>query len=480
MDALAPFVPSDATPWDAAAAAHLARRAGFGAHDAELARLVELGPQGAFEHLLGDAAAEQELAAALTALGPELDVERDGPGAYGPESLQRLRRWWLVRCVETRAPLREKLALFWHDRFACQQSVVVRVHMMRQQNQLFRRLGAGSFRELVRAVARDPAMLVFLDNRVSTAVRPNENWARELMELFTLGVDRYTQADVRELARVFTGWTTPRLDSPQFVFDPQLHDTGDKQVLGAAIRGRSGPAGIEEGDEAIDVLLAQPACAPFVAHELVAWFACDEPPPDVVAAVAEVLRTSDWSIAAALRALLCSRWFHAPERRFAKVKNPLDLVVGAARAVGLANAHLFGLEQHTLALGLDLFEPPSVAGWDHGAAWTRTGSVAPRLNFALDLSEVAHAARRVTGRATCDVDRLAALAASDASEALVRALASRVLGRDLDDDQVAALAEVLDGLGPAPDDERARRDWRRLRVRVALHGALAAPQFALG
>jgi uncharacterized protein (DUF1800 family) len=351
---------------------------------------------------------------------------------------------------------------------------------MRQQNQLLRRLGAGSFRELVRAVARDPAMLVFLDNRVSTALRPNENWARELMELFTLGVDRYSQADVRELARVFTGWTTPRLDSPQFVFDPAAHDTGDKQVLGTTIRGRSGPAGIEEGDEAIDVLLAQPACAPFVARELVAWFASDDPPQEIVDALAAVLRDHDWSIAAALRALLCSQWFHEPRQRFAKVRDPLDLVVGAARAVGLANAHLFGLEQHTLALGLDLFEPPSVAGWDLGAAWTRTGSVAPRLNFALDLSEVAHAARRVTGRATCDIDRLAGLAASDASADLVQALARRVLGRDLEDDQVAALVEYLDGLGPVPTDERGARDWRRRRVRAVLHGVLAAPQFAHG
>ena len=445
-----------------------------------------LGPEGAVSRFVDFGEEDEALDREIAALGPELDLRSKRPGAYGAATTGRLRRWWVYRMVRGAEPLQEKLALFWHDHFACQESKVIRTHLLLAQNELFRAFAAAPFGELLRAVARDPAMLVFLDNRLSEKGRPNENWARELVELFTLGVDRYTQRDVTELARVFTGWTTPRPDSAEFRFEPGLHDTGDKELLGRTIRGRAGERGIEEGDEAIEIILGREECSRFLAGKLLAWFADDGPAPAVQEELAARLRSSNYSIREALRALFRSAWFHAPERRFGLYKHPVELAVSAARAVELQNVHLFGLEQHLESMGMELFEPPSVAGWDHGEAWVRTGSVAPRLNFALALSELAHARRRIAGRASLDLDALAG--AGDGTAALVAALAGRLLQRPLEPGQAEALAGFLDTLGPEPADSsgspgapggREARAWRRERIRAGLHLVLATPQFAL-
>jgi hypothetical protein len=464
--------------WDAEKAAHLARRAGFGATPEELEELIALGLDGAVSRFVDFPAEDPELEERIRDAGSDLDVESFTRGAYGEEERRTLRCWWLFRMVYGGAPLAEKLALLWHDHFACQATKVTRLRLLRQQNELFRRRGANSFRELVSAVARDPSMLVFLDNRISGKDAPNENWARELVELFTLGVDRYTQDDVTELARVFTGWTTERRDSDEFAFRPEMHDAGDKTVLDVEIRGRVGPAGEREGDEAIDVVLARPDAAPFVAGKLCGWFADHRTAPDVVAAVGRELVEQDWSVREALRALFTSAWFHAPERIFARFRNPVEQVVGAVRALGLQNAHLARLDRHLADLGMLLFEPPSVAGWDHGEAWVQTGSVAPRLNLALELSELPHAGRTITGRATIDLDALGAGVADDAG-ALVDHLAARLSLAPLSAEQRAALVGYLDGSLPPLDggaDARESRDRRRARVRAAIHLVLAAPQ----
>lgn len=480
MESLDPFVPGRDGPWDREAAAHLARRAGFGAHGEELERLVELGPEGAVAYFVDfeseDPALEQEIAEA----GPELDTTPGAPGEYGDGPTGRLRRWWLYRMVRGRYPLREKLTLFWHDHFATQESVVIRTPILRLHNHTLRAHAGGSFRALLGAVARDPAMLVYLDNRLSTKESPNENWARELVELFTLGVDRYTQGDVKALARIFTGWTTPRPDATEFFFDPDRHDSGDKLLFGEPLRGRAGEAGIEEGDEALDRILARPDAAPFLARKLLTWFASPAAPDAVVEALSQRFVETGGSIAATLECLFASRWFQAPEQRRALVKTPVDLVVGAARAVEMRQPHRFGLEEHLRRLGMNLFEPPSVNGWSHGPAWIGTGSAAPRLNFALDLSNAAHAARDVVGRSTVDLDALAE-SAGDAGDAQtwVRGLAQRLLGFEPTADQLAIAARVLDEEGPEPDSEREARSWRRARTRAALHVVFALPQAVL-
>lgn len=487
-DLFTPFEPTASDPWDAAKALHLARRAGFGATASEAEELVALGPEGAVERFVGyspeDAALEADLAARGGAL-VDFTVER-GVGPVDP-----LRRWWLYRMVHGGQPLQEKLVLLWHDHFACQESKVVRQPMLLTQNKTFRGLGGGPFRALLGAVARDAAMLHFLDNRVSTKEAPNENWARELLELFALGVDQYTQRDVVELARVFTGWTTADQDGYRFEFDPALHDADDKVFFGAPLAGRAGAAGIEEGDEALDRITQHPECARFVATKLLGWFATHDLPaePSVLPAIdalAEVLRAHDLDVQSALRVLFRSRWFYAPERRFAMLRNPVEYVVAAARALGVQNADRAGLERATQRMGMQLLEPPSVGGWEHGAAWAGPGTAAARLEVALALSELPHAARRTVGRATIDLAALGAESGDGAAAALVDALLARVCPDllpsgvlALDSERRAALLDFARGaLARAPRElEPAKR--RRIAVRAVLHVLLALPEVAL-
>ncbi|MBI1379750.1 MAG: DUF1800 family protein [Planctomycetaceae bacterium] len=477
MDPLEPFTTGPDSPWDRQRAAHLARRAGFGAFGEELDRLVALGPNGAVAHFVDAPAEDTGLDREVAALGSALDPSALGPGAYGRANTDRLRRWWLYRMVRTRAPLREKIALFWHDHFAVQEGIVIRTQLLAAQNATFRECGLGPFGVLLARVARDPAMLVFLDNRLSTKESPNENWARELLELFTLGVDEYTQQDVRELARIFTGWTTRAADSTEFRFAPEHHDTGDKVVLGRTIAGRGGPEGEAEGDEALAHILTAPAHTRFLARKLVEWFGNHVAPPEVVDALADVLRAKGGSIRETLRVLFASRWFHGEAQDRSLYRNPVELVVSAARALEIQNPHLAELERHTAALGLELFEPPSVAGWEHGDTWVRTGSVAPRLNFALALAELPHASRPITGRATVDLERLAASSEYEGA-ALLDLLCERLLQQPLEPNQRTAVLESLEPTD-ASETGRAARDRGRERVRAVVHLLLASPQFTL-
>jgi uncharacterized protein (DUF1800 family) len=222
---LSPIAP---TEWNAQTAAHLARRAGFGATPEEIEQLATLGPEAAVASFVDLPAEDSELELEIRSVGGELGdiVEREGVSSY--EIVDRLRDWWLYRMVATRAPLRERLTLCWHDHFATQESKVKRAPLLLQQNRMLRSLAAGRFGELVHAVARDAAMLVFLDNRLNVRANPNENWARELLELFTLGIDRYSQRDVTELSRVFTGWSTPDVKSVDFIFVPAEHGAAEQ------------------------------------------------------------------------------------------------------------------------------------------------------------------------------------------------------------------------------------------------------------
>ncbi len=466
----------DERDWGPGEAAHLARRAGFGARLAELEELAALGPAGAVARFVDFPERDEALEARIASLGGELAVRGDtGVSTY--EMTDRLRAWWLFRMVETRHPLQEKLALFWHDRFACQESKIIRDPLLLQQNELFRRLAAGSFREILVAVARDAAMLVFLDNRLSERANPNENWARELLELFALGIDHYTQEDVVALARIFTGWTTPDEHSTEFRFDSEQHDEGEKRFLGARIVGRSGAAGQDEGVEAIDHILSQPAAATFLARELCTWFVCHEPDPRAVAELAEVLVASGWSVRETLRVLFLSRWFHAPEHRFAMYRNPVEHLVSAARLLGVQNVHRGGFSRNLRAMGMQLFEPPSVAGWVQGAAWIGSGTTIQRLDLALELSELPHSAHEVVGASAIDLDRLAPAEAR--GQALVDALVSRLLQRSVSAPERAALYGYLAELERALPPELEGKKRRHAQVRALVHLVLASPRFAV-
>lgn len=473
MSFLSPLIPTRDDPWDREKAAHLARRAGFGATPAELDELVELGLAGAVARYLDAPDLDETFEQVV-------DAARSGflPGSGG--EVGALRREWLFRMVHGPQPLREKLLLLWHDHFATQEAKVIRAPLLGGQLGMLRRNAFAPFRRIVGGIARDPAMLVMLDNRLSHKDNPNENWARELLELYTVGVDRYSQHDIVELSRVFTGWTTPAPHEPHFLFDASMHDGGDKVLFGQPLAGRDGDDGVKEGEEALDRIVARDDCPRFLARKLLSWFvgheflggAADSGPVDELAAV---LRGNGLSLRETLRALFLSRGFHDPARHFALVKNPVELAAGTLHLLEVQNAHLAGLEDLARAMGMALFQPPSVAGWEHGPAWIDSGSIVQRFNFALRVSELPHSGRSVVGRPALDLDRLAG-GGEAGPEEIVPALAARLLQRPLD---AARTAAVVAHLHEVADGEADARRARRAATRAALHLLLTTPEHAL-
>lgn len=479
MHSLRTFVPSPSQPFDRDAAAHLARRAGFGATPEQIERWVSIGPERAVDRYVDFPEVDEALEEELARLGTEF---REPEGGEAGPATARARRWWIYRMVRGRFPLQEKLTLLWHDHFACQESKVVRAALVLQQNKLLRRHAGAPFGDLLRAVSYDAAMLCYLDNRLSVKESPNENWARELMELFTLGVDRYSQRDVTELARIFTGWSTPTDDSPDFVFRKEDHDTGDKVLLRQTIAGVEGDAGTDEGEQALRILVSQDDCARFIARKLIGWFVTHDPSDELIDALAVRLREVDMSIREAVRTLLASEAFFAPEHRRSRYRSPIDVVIATARALDLQNPHLADLERFAERMGMLLFEPPSVAGWRHGSAWASSAAILPRVSLGRALSELPHSRRTVTGSAAINLDRIVgkqAAAEGDYSARSLRALVDRVslylLSKELDPERRDALTnylrDVVDRSGGAPK--------HRELVRGLIHLIVSSPDCAV-
>jgi len=480
---LPPFVATSSDPWDRAKAAHLARRAGFGARPEQVDQLVALGCEHAVDSCVDFAFEDPELETRMRECGGPLQ-DIDDPERPGQPRIENVRLWWLFRMVHARAPLAEKLALFWHGHFATQEAEDLRATLVLAQNQMFRRLGPGAFGELLSAVARDAAMIYFLDNRSNAKGHPNENWARELLELFTLGLDCYTQRDVVEIARAFTGWSSPELASTEFEFVPAHHDEGDKLVFGQPLRGRGGPDGVNEGEEVLERIRARPEWAPRIGAKLVAWFVSDEPRPELARALGEHLQAGG-TVREALRTLFRSQAFYAPDVRRALFKNPVEFVVSALRALRVQNPHLIAIDTAVRDMGMQLFRPPSVAGWNTGVSWIHAGALLARADFARVLGALPHSALEVNGSAAIDFDSLgngvqlggevsgggAGQHGGDAQSgaALVRVLATRLDLLELSEERIEALGREVEAAGPA----------RRARTRAAVSALIAAPEFAL-
>jgi uncharacterized protein (DUF1800 family) len=380
MDYVAPFRPAGRLElstalapyrgeWNRRWAAHLLRRAGFGGRPAEIERLALL-PIGAAVESFVRFPSTQTLPEAPSDLGD------DDPAALGPKRQRALgaaQTWWLERMVATPAPLQEKMTLFWHGHFATAMGTkgITSADALRQ-NQLFRGSALGNARELTLAVSQDPAMLRYLDNFRSERAHPNENYARELMELFTLGIGNYTERDIRESARAFTGWTIDR-GTRAFALDPRRHDDGRKTFLG-----RSGDF---DGSDIVEILFQQPAAARWFARKLIRFFVYDDPEPELIEAFAAVIRKNDFNLQPALSLLLRSNVFYSSRAYRALVKSPVEFVVGLHRLCGIDTVH--AAELGALGrMGQLLFRPPSVKGWDGGGAWLNSQSVLARENFA--------------------------------------------------------------------------------------------------
>jgi len=381
---LAPLLGQEpaAPAWGAREAEHLLNRAGFGANTAELTRAVERGPAAVVEDLLHvDPWLEEPFYARKRIDGDlkkrleklpedERDKRMEELREEDREQLADFLQWWVARMLDGEQPLRERMVLFWHGHFTSSMDVVRSSYEMIQQNQLFRRHALGSFRELLHAVAHDPAMMLYLDNASSKKAHPNENFARELMELFTLGEGNYTEEDVQEVARAFTGWTQK---NGRFEFEPRRHDYGAKRVLGVE--------GKFNGDDVVELLLAQPACARHLAGRLLTYFEGCAPSAERCERFAQVLRDADYRVDAFLRALFLEPEFYRAEARAGRMTSPLDYLVGHARRLDLdADPRL--VVAGAGLLGQRLFYPPSVRGWEGGEAWATSASLLLRGELA--------------------------------------------------------------------------------------------------
>lgn len=355
-----PYRPSKEQPWDRQRAAHLFRRAGFGATSRELDDAVKRDPS--------------EIVASWVT--PDLDTDFERESATFATTIlassdpKQLSAWWSYVLLRTPHPLLEKTTLFWHGHFATSAAKVEDAEAMYNQNRLFRRFALGDFAKLTHAISRDPAMLIYLDSVTNRKAHPNENYARELMELFCLGEGNYSEKDIQELARCFTGWEIRR---GKFRFNRFQHDTGTKSILG-----KDGE--FPEG-ESVDVVLDQPAAPRFIVRKLLRYFVFDEPSPsdELVDPLAKELRDHDWNIGHVVRRILTSQLFYSQHAMGRKVRSPVDLVVGLLRTLeGTTNAHQLGEDLNQLGQGL--FYPPNVKGWDGGRAWINSSTLLGRAN----------------------------------------------------------------------------------------------------
>ncbi len=375
-------------------ARHLLVRTGFEASSA--ADYATLGHEAAVRRLLDGVRREAQTPAPAWVDEPLPDPrEIRNMSEAGRKALhQRVRQeavelkgWWYREMLATDSPLTERLTLFWHNHFTSGLKKVKAPQLLYRQNTLLRQHAAGNFRELLHAVARDPAMVLYLDSHTNRKDKPNENFARELLELFTLGQTatapslargprldpigegHYTEQDIKEAARAFTGWTVERA-SGAFRFNRRQHDDGIKTFLGKTAN--------FNGDDILDILLEQPRTAEHITEKLWREFVSDAPPPDEVRRLAQVFRGSGYELRPLLEGLLASQAFRDRKNRGTLVKSPAELIVGTLRVFSLPvpESRLLAFAGHQL--GQDLFEPPNVKGWPGGKSWITSQTLLAR------------------------------------------------------------------------------------------------------
>jgi uncharacterized protein (DUF1800 family) len=374
---------------DIALMAHLMRRAGFGVGHDELMARADVGYEATVEELLQPETQDRV---------DRLDLLRYHPWSWKPGTIQGTgHATWLFDMVNTKAPLQEKMTVFWHGIFATGVSKVDHWDEIVDMVDMLREKGLGSYKDMLLAVAQSPAMLFWLDNNENHADAPNENWGRELLELFSMGVGNYTEKDVYECSRAFTGWTiTPKLPRfPMGRFDwsfeyrEEDHDDEEKLFLGNK--------GNFNGQDIIEIICRQPATAKFVARHLYNFFVADEaqvpawqtvPPrdPEAIQTLIDAFFENDYDIRAVLRVLFNSDFFK--KARFSRIKSPVEVVVNTLRFVGnheFPAPGIGNLGRQTGYMGQEVLNPPSVEGWHTGREWINSGSLMRRINFVADL-----------------------------------------------------------------------------------------------
>lgn len=391
-------------------ARHLLWRAGLGGNEQQIRLLVSWGPEKSVDYLLNPdkvndpsppkadsfdqdimrPPSEEERQAYRMAQRnqdenrlAELREERQRRERMDREQMSEVQKWWLKRMIETGRPLEEKLTLFWHGILATSFRVIEDSYHMYLQNQMFRKHALGNYGEMLKALIRDPAMLAYLDNNDSRKNRPNENLAREIMELFSLGIGNYTEKDIKEGARALTGYT---FRDNAFFMDSANHDTGGKTILGRS--------GNWDGDDFVDIILAQPACSRYVARRLYSYFVADVPPGErggdrdlptpqrkVLRELADMLKVRKYEMKPVLRRLFLSEHFYDDTFISQQIKSPAILTIGAVRSLNTPVRDLSILNDAMDLMGQRLFLPPSVKGWEGGRSWINTSTFFVRQNL---------------------------------------------------------------------------------------------------
>ncbi len=430
---------------------HLMRRAGFGANAKEIRHFSDLGVEKTVDHLLDyemvdDSALEIKLA--------ELD--------WDLETFQGLRSWWFARMVYTKRPLQEKMVLFWHGLLTSEIRKVGRGPMMYEQNELYRRNALGSYDSFLKDVIRDPAMLIYLDNRSSRKESPNENFSRELLELFTLGVGNYGEHDVRESARAFTGYSLQRrgrTNLQEFVFRSRWHDWDRKEFMGEV--------GDFDGDQIVDIIVKQPSAAQFITQRLFSYFAYDDPDLSTIDRIAQVFVDSHYNVKELVRAILTSPEFYSNLAYRSKVKSPIELIVSTYRLLDI-DTDGRSLQYLAQSMGQTAFDPPSVEGWTGGVAWINSTTLINRVNFANQISA------QYKGRIR---NALRSANRSDLTEHFIALL----LDGNLSQEERLALNEFIqdvESLG-SPIGSARQRDWDAELLKGLLYLITASPAYQL-
>ena len=492
--------PLPSSKWNYTTAAHLLNRAGFGGTPAEIQKLLKLGPEKAVSYFvdyekISDATTPPDWAKPdpdreemfreyrkmeMESRGTTTDeAKRKELGEKRRELFQKqqrdqflhimeLRGWWIERMAKGPRPLQEKMVLFWHGHFATSAQKVRNAYFMWKQNEIFRSMASGNWLQMLEAVAKDPAMLIWLDQAQSRKQHPNENFAREVMELFTLGEGHYTEKDVAEAARAMTGWTLDRL-TEEYEYRDQMHDDGTKTFLGKT--------GELTGKEVLQLIVAQPQAARFITAKLWRFFASENPDPKLIDALAEVFRKSGNNFKPLLHAMFRSREFYSDDVIRTQVKSPVQWLVGSVRMLDRDLPPPVVSSQLLKNIGQDLLLPPNVKGWDGGLSWITTNNLLNRYNQAalLVMAENKMAAdgqgigKRIAERANqmaqrmhaVDINKIVTPEERRKKETLIAALEKRFLQAKLKDKQRKVLIEYLDSRGEL-DDQDVRHTIRLL------------------
>jgi uncharacterized protein (DUF1800 family) len=396
-------------------ARHLLSRTSFGATPAEIRALEAQDYAGTVDRLLASVRREPltaapgwldespvELRRRQQAAQAERKAGADGKPLEVVRPLQEqgreLRNWWVEEMLATDQPLTERMVLFWHNHFTSSLLKVRFPPALFRQNALFRRQALGNFATLLHEVARDPAMLIYLDGRGSVARQPNENFARELLELFTLGEGHYSETDIKQAARAFTGWSIDP-QSGLFVNHPQQHDDGEKTFMGQS--------GRFDGDQIVAILLKHPRTAETIVEKLWREFVSLRPDPAEVKKLAAAFR-KDYELRPLMRALLLSASFRDPANRAALIKSPIELIVGTVHVLGLPVPEKTQLVRMMQGLGQSPFDPPNVKGWPGGESWVSTYSLLLRQQFLRRIVEATTVAPMEAGMKMGDPNRRSA------------------------------------------------------------------------